>query len=146
MDHSGAIKMGTNYYWKEGPDCPTCRRSFTGKHIGKSSHGWTFALHVYPDQGIDDIEDWEKLWQKAGSMIIDEYGEKLGADEMRQIITSRAREERWHARPYGHISWENFHLENQSLPGPYGLIRSQLNYRCIKHGVGTWDCHVGDFS
>lgn len=124
--------MGTNYYWYEEPTCPHCKRDCEPLHIGKSSGGWCFGLHVYPDCGIRSLEDWEKRWAVPGSVIKDEYGTVLSASEMRGTVTNRS----WpHARqsesPY-------------AVPGPNGLSRHKLDWNhCIGHGEGTWDYCVG---
>jgi len=48
--------MGTNYYLvkNERPPCPCCERTYVQErlHIGKSSGGWCFALHVIPEMGM----------------------------------------------------------------------------------------------
>ena len=33
-------------------------------HIGKSSYGWHFSLCIYPELGINDLEDWKKLFSE----------------------------------------------------------------------------------
>ena len=36
--------MGTNYYLND-------------RHIGKSSAGWYFALHIYPEENINSLDE-----------------------------------------------------------------------------------------
>jgi len=131
--------MGTNYYWHKQDPCPHCNRSYEPLHVGKSCGGWYFSLHVIPESGINDLRDWELLWQKPGSFILDEYGRRITLIEMHSIITDRS----WH----GIVAWSTAHyLRNQAEPGLNGLVRSALGERCVSHGAGTWDCIVGDFS
>lgn len=135
--------MGTNYYITES--CPCCGREDEPKHLGKSSAGWCFALHVYPDEGINDLSDWEKLWE--GKTIIDEYGDWINTKQMRDIITNREGNDKQEKNPFGYKSWVEFHRLNQSELGPNNLIRRQVDsYHCIGHGDGTWDLIVGEFS
>ena len=130
--------MGTNFYWHEKPPCECCGHADEPLHIGKSSAGWCFGLHVIPENGIDDLDDWEELWERPGSWIVDEYGDQLTPAEMRKIITERT----WPHKK------DNFDYRgNYAVPGPKGLIRHLVDGRhCIKHGVGTWDCEIGEFS
>jgi hypothetical protein len=140
--------MGTNYYWHEKPTCVACHRPFKPRHIGKSSAGWVFALHVYPEDGITDMDDWERIWISGGE-IRDEYGALITVEEMRLVVLARLRPERWDKEaPFMYESWEDFHLRNSSMIGPAGLLRTRLETRgrCVKHGVGTWDCFTGEFS
>ena len=39
-------------------------------HIGKSSSGWCFSLHVIPEQGINSLQDWVKLFIDPERMIL----------------------------------------------------------------------------
>ncbi len=82
--------MGTNYYLYDKPPCKECGRPYEAKHIGKSSAGWCFSLHVIPEDGINDLEDWEKLWNQYDTEIMDEYGNPLAPSEMLSIITGRS--------------------------------------------------------
>lgn len=66
--------MGTNYYLQEKPPCDKCGREFERLHIGQSSAGWCFALHVIPELGINNLADWKKRWEEHPSVIRDEYG------------------------------------------------------------------------
>ena len=50
-----------------------CNPVIGGLHIGKSSYGWIFGLHVFPDLGLNTYEDWEKLLPYG--KIRDEYME-----------------------------------------------------------------------
>jgi hypothetical protein len=109
--------MGTNYYLIEN-DCPLCKRH-DEKHIGKSSAGWNFALHVYPDENINNLEDWIQKF-KLGD-IVNEYGEGLSINEMVSIITKRKH--------------------------PNGLLRSGIDgIHCVGNGEGTYDYFIGNFS
>lgn len=141
--------MGTNYYLEPTPPCECCNRSYPALHIGKSSVGWCFSLHVDPDNGINDLDDWEALWSKPGAVIRNEYGETLSVEDMRLVIMDRAREPQWH-KPlpslHGARTWAQFHESNFSEEGPAGLLRHAIGRYCVKHGAGTWDCIPGEFS
>lgn len=131
--------MGTNYYFYEKPPCPTCGHAGgERKHIGKSSGGWCFSLHVDPDDGINSLDDWKHLFAQPGSYIKDEYGDQIPPPEMLEIITNR----KWRTQLHG----EQFHRENHSQPGPNGLLRHQIGSHCVGHGEGTWDLIRGEFS
>jgi len=109
-------------------------------HIGKSSGGWCFSLHVVPEDGINDLDDWRKLWSAPGTFIENEYGEKISVEDMEDIITNRSSED----FPRESVDW---YRQNQAEPGPRHLARSMVDGRhCIKHGAGTWDCITGEFS
>ena len=130
--------MGTNYYLKFKP-CPHCGLTKPEMHIGKSSGGWHFALHVEPEQGIKDLDDWRKLFSAPAAVIRDEYGKLVAIDEMIAIITDRKwlTKQKWTQREYD---------ENDAEPGLNNLVRSKIERFCISHGAGTWDCIVGEFS
>ena len=81
--------MGTNYYWHEKPPCSSCGRKYEPLHIGKSSAGWCFALHIIPEEDINDLPDWQKLWDTPGSLIFNEYGDILSPAAMTGVITIR---------------------------------------------------------
>jgi hypothetical protein len=140
--------MGTNYYWHNPNPCAECGHDPNEpKHIGKSSMGWVFALRVYPDEGIEDLDDWREQWE-TGGRIKDEYGREISVAEMLETITERRRDPRnIELQPSGYGSWDEFHRMNQSEPGPEnsGLVRARRD-RVYRHGSGTWDCHTGDFS
>lgn len=132
--------MGTNYYLHEKDDCPCCKRGYDPLHIGKSSWGWCFSLHVILKENINTLDDWRGRWSKDGVVIRDEYGDTITADQMNEIITNRSHPEpnTWTAIEY---------QRNQSAPGPNNLVRHVVDHRhCIGHGDGTWDYITGDFS
>jgi len=56
-------------------------------HIGKSSYGWYFSLCIYPEIGINNIEDWKKLFSE--NTIENEYGDIIPPEEMLRVITER---------------------------------------------------------
>ncbi len=128
--------MGTNYYLEAPEPCPCCGRPYDRKHIGKSSAGWCFALHVYPDEGIFDLADWQFKWATSACDIVDEYGRKTTPEQMLSVITERA-------SPYAD---KDASVWRYAVPGPRNLLRHKLNDTlCVAHGAGTWDCCVGDF-
>lgn len=133
--------MGTNYYHvvRGKPD----------RHIGKSSGGWCFALHVYPEEGINTLEDWTKRLVKSGK-IRDENGTSVALDFMMERIEDR----KWpipmteeQAVRVRYNSLAHFHETNHSEPGPNNLLRHKVDgVHCIGQGLGTWDYIIGDFS
>lgn len=124
--------MGTNYYIKL-----PCTETL---HIGKSSAGWCFALHVYPERGITNLEDWLDLLCDPYAVIEDEYERWISPSKMLEQITLRS----W---AYAYTHSPEFHMQNCSEPGPNGLLRCKVDgVRCIGHGEGTYDYIIGDFS
>lgn len=143
--------MGTNYYLEaeQRPPCECCGRGYETprQHIGKSSGGWCFSLHVDPEAGIHDLDDWRARWRLPGAVIRDEYGDVHTPEAMEAIITGRGRPGRdWGAGPHGYPDWATFHSRNHSEPGPRGLLRHRADGRfCLGHGAGTWDLIAGEF-
>lgn len=137
--------MGTNYYLQHGV-CECCKKPARERHIGKSSGGWCFSLHVYPEDNINTLDDWKKLLAEKDAKIINEYGDLISYEDMIDEITNR----NWNPReskPYDYSSWEEFHRKNYSFDGPNNLLRHQiLKGHCIGHGEGTWDYIIGEFS
>jgi hypothetical protein len=133
--------MGTNYYLHTG-DCKCCGHSGEVLHIGKSSAGWHFLLHVHPDKKIHDLADWEPKFN-AGGVIMDEHGDVIEPKQMMDIIIGRSKTVSWWEVPQGWESWESFHLANQSERGLHGLIAHRYK---AKRTYGTYDITEIDFS
>ncbi len=75
--------MGTNYYVY----APTTHVAlYNGKHFGKRSAGWDFALHVYPDEGIRSLEDWLPLLSDKKVEIRDDSGRKIKLKLLLRIV------------------------------------------------------------
>lgn len=127
--------MGTNYYLHEDT-CPHCGRGPESLHIGKSSFGWCFGLHVIPEENLDSLEAWRARW--PAGIIKDEYGETITPEEMLRVITERE----WAGRPMGETNM----AENCAEPGPNKLLRHAIGRYCVGHGEGTWDLVPGEFS
>ena len=118
--------MGTNYHLHRPDEGPL--------HIGKSSAGWCFSLHVIPEKGINDLADWVDLWQAPGARIQDEYGLDVPPDKMLRNITGRSRASDWtetEVWPSALQSEEAFHSVNHSERGPNGLLRSRISRLCM---------------
>lgn len=130
--------MGTNYYLEKSKPEPEGLES-QRLHIGKSSGGWCFALHVIPEEGLNSLADWVARWS-AGGRIVDEYDRGLTGDEMFLVITARS----W--KPADQIP--EWYRVNYAEPGPNGLTRAAIGdpARCVGHGEGTWDLITGEFS
>ena len=135
--------MGTNYYLVQDA-CECCGRGADEIHIGKSSGGWCFALHVYPEgwyePKIMTLSAWELAWSQPKTKIRDEYDKDVSPQEMLKIITER----KWESP----IKWtDHDYALNDAEPGPNGLVRSRIDNRhCIGHGDGTYDLIIGEFS
>lgn len=138
--------MGTNYYI-EFPRCSCCGHSEPDYHIGKSSAGWCFALHVDKEKGINSLEDLKKLFIQC-ERIRDEYGMEISKEEMLNVITKRSwAYHRGKNPPASYKSQEEFYKLNSAIEGPNNLLRAKVDgYHCIEHGEGTYDYIVGEFS
>jgi len=136
--------MGTNYYLI-GDVCAHCGRGDERKHIGKSSAGWCFSLHVRPEEGINDLKDWDRLFRDPENKIEDEYGAAITADEMIKAITDRSGNVGV-GKSMSYSSWDEFYRRNHAVPGPKGLARHAIGDYCVGHGDGTWDLIAGEFS
>jgi len=137
------LSMGTNYYFESAATaCPTCKHNTSEPlHIGKSSGGWCFSLHVIPDQNLNDFESWKTRFNEAHSTIKDEYGCEFTPNEMLEIITKR--------EFVGNQSLRNdiWFSRNSAVEGPNGLARHHVDGQyCIGHGDGTYDYLQGYFS
>lgn len=155
--------MGTNYYLikPEGKPCEHCGRFDEEQrwHIGKSSGGWCFGLHILEDyespnaKRIDSLDEWKELLTDKRFMIQDEYNSTVFPDEMVDIITNRSWIKTWDERlsdPYfieEYGTEDEFHRRNYSERGPNELVRSRVDgNHCESHGEGTWDMIKGYFS
>lgn len=131
--------MGTNYYLhKKETICQKCgHNSEEPLHIGKSSFGWAFALHVIPERNLNTLEDWQDLWDQPGYVIEDEYGVQKTARCMLEIVNSRK----------GYATNANAQpLEGCTLDSD-GLLRRKVDgVHCIGHGMGSYDFIAGEFS
>ena len=131
--------MGTNYYHIAQEPCPCCKRPYKPRHIGKSSGGWCFALHVYPDEKINTLEDWIELL-KTGQ-IVDEYDQEISSEQLINKMTLRRR----NITLAPSAEWLR---RNQAVLGPYNLARSQIDgVRCIGYADHRTpvDYFVGEF-
>jgi hypothetical protein len=141
--------MGTNYYVRDYSEyCEHCGRGMKEIHLGKSSAAWCFALHIYPEKGIKNLED--ILSFIKNKEIIDEYSRQVSVDDFIDIVTNRS----WHNNPanydFSRNEWyktlDDFLRINNAELGPNNLLRHKIGNFCIKHGEGTYDYIVGDFS
>lgn len=127
--------MGTNYYLiKEVNRCECCGRAdeLSNLHIGKSAGGWAFALRIYPDDGINSLDDWKQRWNQMGLVIRDSYGKQISPDGMLDIVTNRAGSPELGRRPTGYADWADFHRANHSYRGPHDLLFS--TYKVVQGG------------
>ena len=88
--------MGTNYYLRTNI-CEDCGR-YDETHVGKSSCGWKFSLHVFrpvdedDEQGPTCLKDWRLLWDDPKNQIWNEYGDQVTPEDMACAIDNRPEE------------------------------------------------------
>jgi hypothetical protein len=132
-------------------------------HLGLSSGGWCFALHVYPERGINDLPEliiwlndelgYLKQPPQEWPKIVDENGQVHTLGSFLETVTKRQSARRigegWDGEWWGFLyqSEQHFHDSNHSVRGPSGLLRHRVDgVHCVGHGSGTWDLIVGEFS
>ncbi len=133
--------MGTNYYL-HAPKCFHCgKEEEPAIHLGKSSGGWCFSLHIMPEEDICNWQDVQALIEDKLCKewcIKNEYGDQISLVDFMKVVTERS----WH-HPWGHNSW----LINNAVQGPNNLARHVIDHwHCIGHGEGTYDYIIGEFS
>ena len=137
--------MGTNYYLVKrvtNKACPTCgykkeTKPQIHRHIGKSSGGWHFLVHVEPYKGIYSLDDILPDFFNSALRIEDEYGKQVTPAQMCNIIMGRRG---------NRIDYDVAFLEqNYAEVGLNGLLRCKKEY-CFGWGEGTWDYFTGEFS
>lgn len=141
--------MGTNYYVEDKSEyCEHCGRGMKKLHLGKSSASWCFALHVYPEKGINNWDDILKYI--VGKEIKDEYGYTISLSKFIDIVTNRSwefsRDDYDFSKDSHYNSLEHFLKLNHAELGPNNLLRHKIGEYCIGHGEGTYDYIIGDFS
>jgi hypothetical protein len=116
--------MGTNYYFHPSGDrdCPHCGQRTENRHIGKSSAGWAFSLHVYPNDGITSLEDWKALWADPKGAIFDEYGDKTSVADMLAEICERS-----HPRGLRHHILNEWGLDARAGGKTYDLCNYEFS-------------------
>ena len=158
--------MGTNYYQLEpNPDyyeetlASLTEPKYLQKHIGKSSAGWVFSLHVIPEEGLVSLAAWKRRWNKildSGEklLLVNEYGESITLKELLSVITERESDISWesheehvlHSSFFAHESFMDYLDSNSAVKGPNNLLRHRIDGKyCTGHGKGTWDYIEGWF-
>jgi len=128
--------MGTNYYVEEQELYEYRGRLYEDLHIGKSSAGWCFSLHVIPERGLNNLNDWINYLKDK--KIFNEYREEILLTELISEITERS-------HPGGIDLTE--YMDKYTERGPNNLLRHKIDgIHCIGHGEGTWDLIIGEFS
>ena len=109
--------MSTNYF---------LRTDHKDWHIGKSSVGWYFILHIYPDENICELSDWSALFDEGS--IMDEYGNFISKDEMLSIIFNHHKKDGFHPAPacepdcvYGIHGLKRIAYQKEGAFGAYSL-------------------------
>jgi hypothetical protein len=114
--------LSTNYYL-HAPACPHCgTETEKPRHLGKSSAGWCFALHVYPEE---DLHNWKDIWNHI-DWLVNEADCEIKDEYSRAI----------HPAMFFGIVWDRSN----------DFRRHELDDRCIGHGNGPFDYIIGDFS
>ena len=135
--------MGTNYYAIKvaSPPCDHCGRFDEDDrlHIGKSSAGWCFGLHVIPERGLNSLGGWKQYLSSPDIIIEDDYGNRVSFKEMISIIAERHRPDPpdWDQEQYA---------ANHAESGLNNMIRRKIGDHCVGHGEGSWDLIPGYFS
>jgi hypothetical protein len=157
--------MGTNFHliYNEEVDteCPCCghtKKERKKRHLGKSSAGWCYALHVYPEEGLHTLADVQLHICDVignGGHIENEYGDIVSVEDWVKCVTVRSAKhpvdyQRDLAEAFGHRRYQSVkhYLDAmQAVEGPNNLLRAKIDgRRCIGHGTGTWYYFINDFS
>ena len=148
--------MGTNYY-AQLDVCESCGHPAHQLHIGKSSMGWCFSLHMHPECGLETWDNWVSFLK--GKRIVDEYGSKISRRQFMEIVTKRRGNVGKGPPPFKfpvlsrsensrYQSWDEFAAETHGfIDHEFNLLRHvPCAGHVVGHGPGPYDYLVGDFS
>jgi hypothetical protein len=128
--------VGTNYYFRNDEGIYW--------HVGKSSLGWCFAMHV--DKDLKDITDLIRyLDEFLPDKIVDNNGTEYTAAELLGVILLRGVGETPRSK-----RTDTYLRTNHAVLGPQGLLRYEISVtsRCVGHAIAGLpvDYVAGDFS
>jgi hypothetical protein len=108
-------------------------------HVGLSAGGWAFNLHVMPDLGVTDLEDWAELLNYGS--LEDEYGKLENPEDFITAIKSRA----WHRPPLlRERSMKEIQLAVNNLIMP--VTSGRYGYVYAADPSKTYFCSLGEYS
>lgn len=102
--------MGMNYHTYAGNSCSHCGRGDEEVHLGKSSVGWDFSLHLHPEF----YADWESMKQWLKGRTIKNEHEAVYTHEQFVEMVERKQKERPFAHKndqYGHYVGDFYFME-----------------------------------
>tara|TARA_R110000803_G_scaffold206880_1_gene274444 strand:- start:496 stop:864 length:369 start_codon:yes stop_codon:yes gene_type:complete len=117
--------MGTNYYVHGATN------SSNGKHFGKLSAGWDFALHVYPDEGIFRLEDWLLLLSDKNVEVRDGYNKRIKVKPLLRKVLGLDRKARLKPLPQKDAIINPFTDRLQPTSGCWGVHSIHSSYYCL---------------
>jgi hypothetical protein len=126
--------MGTNYYVKS-ERCNCCDHKPDDFHIGKSSYGWYFTMHV--TYTITNFQDMLIFLVDNRYNIYNEYGDKVELEDIIRTICCRS----------GNNTAENYYENSIYCElGQYGLVKFKVGFGCIGSSeINPIDYVPGDF-
>lgn len=93
LDDDPKVKELTNgYVWENTyyKDVDSLNKDYYHVlHIGKVSAGWHFSLCIYPLIGINNLDDWKKVWSSDDCTIYTECGEEISEEEVLSYIVNQ---------------------------------------------------------
>ena len=134
--------MGINFYLHINT-CDHCGRSEKTLHIGKSSTGWAFLLHVDPtgETCPRNWSEWAALIAKPGerNRVTDEDGREYTLPELVEVVM--------HRKGATTLETSNNTADGRWFDKSTHLWRVTVDGdRCIETGDGTYDLIVGEFN
>jgi len=130
-------------------------------HIGKSSSGWFFSVHTYPQTElqsqklapIKSWEDWKDLFEShKNGQIYDEYRCKITMEEMIATVEDRRRPDVLSVGDCDSYMLKQFASGELIYDKKTNLIctttdKKLYDHACDAIGAGPWCCFSGrDFS
>lgn len=122
----------TYYLWNKNTGTKVYNKPF--KTIGRHFDGWYFTLFVYPEEQINNLDDWRKFIHNKDCYITDEHLNKVSSDKMIGVITERL------TKRLPSFIDKNFLYEQKAEIGLNNLLRDKACFesRLKGHGEGTY--------
>lgn len=137
--------MGRNFYWSdETQEERQEEREKHWLHIGKSSAGWLFSMHVIPSEDIESWNDWQSVLQASGK-IFDDSHNVVTFEELRQIVEDRSAK---HPLEFDWSTKEELIAETITYNTKYNLLQTgpkAEHFTKTVFGEGPWKYCNYDF-